>query len=1016
MLRLRTQTRSRTATKGVAVRSNWGTIFRLAVSFFVIAPISLLVLYAFLLANQQIPAAGRCLPQPGIESPAELSDLLLTQDEAARQEAAAMNFAEHGAGHASQPGIQIPAEAFGLPLAQDEIARQYAGASVLLQQGDTVHFDVTIAVEGEFTLAFDVATPSESGSPEGQVRVDNEFPIIDLQRFIFPVYYRSSANTFPKDRYGNDALIGQVRDIRWTRIAARDVNFSQPYPLRVRLSAGEHRFDFTLTDGTLYLGAIYLITFSPYPDYTEYLASHPARDTSGFSLTLEAELPSYKNDTSVRPASSRNLTVTPYDTYCLLLNILGGESWNKSGSAVYYVFAVPEDGLYAITFRARQDTRNNFTVFRRITVNGEVPFEQFNAVPFPYSANWMDVHLGGDTPYRVFLRQGINVLGIEATNAPYLPAIETIEEALLDINTLALEIKRLTGNQRDRYREWDMTNYIPDIQDRLNTIAQNLVDDRDLLLSIDQISSSPEILTYQMAIDNLLFLAANPNRIPIYMKRFSEGTGSAAQLLGSLLPMLQSQPLALDKITIHSVDSVPDTPSVPFITSLLEDFKRFVYSFQPDPYQSIGASAEELEVWVNRPRQYVNLLQLMADVSFTQQTGIPVKFSIMPDESKLVLANAANIQPDLGLGISTNIPYELAIRNALYDLRTFPDFDSFIHIFSPGSLLGYIINDSVYAIPETQDFWVTYYREDILNSLGLPVPHTWNEVIEILPELQRYGMNYNTPLSSGSGQKGYLFTAPYLFNYGAELYSESGFATGLRSDEAVDAIRFMAESFTIYGMPLTTVNFYQDFRYGTLPIGISNYETYIKLLIAAPEISGLWNIDLYPATVLPDGTQNRYITGSAQTSIIFKNTDKPEASWQFLKWWMSTETQTEFQEQLILNYGREYLWFSANLEAFSNLSIPEEHKTVILEQWQWVQEPVRLPGSYMQERELSNIWNRIVFDGINPRVAIDRSIIIINREITRKMEEFGYLEDGKRIREFKVPTIETVIGWMDSTD
>src|SRR5690606_20682729 len=237
---------------------------------------------------------------------------------------------------------------------------------------------------------------------------------------------------------------------------------------------------------------------------------------------------------------------------------------------------------------------------------------------------------------------------------------------------------------------------------------------------------------------------------------------------------------------------------------------------------------DELEVWVNRPRQYVNLLQLMADSTFTPQTGTRVKFSIMPDEAKLILANAADIQPDVALGVSTNNPYELAIRNALYDLRTFPDFDSFIDIYTPGALLGYIINESVYALPETQDFWVTFYREDILNSLDSPVPQTWHEVIEVLPELQRYGMNYNTPLSAGTGQKGYLLTAPYLFNYGAPLYSEGGFATGLQSDEAVAAVRFMADSFTLYGMPLTTVNFYQEFRYGNLPIGISNVETYVK--------------------------------------------------------------------------------------------------------------------------------------------------------------------------------------------
>ncbi|MCC7206091.1 MAG: extracellular solute-binding protein [Anaerolineae bacterium] len=976
------------------MRSKLGSVLRLVLSLVIVLTAILLVAGASLPASSHVPPAADGPPvvraRPVFGQPSD---------------------------GPSQPAIEIRAETFGLPLAEDETARQYAKASVLLQQGDRLAFDVNVPASGEYTLEFDVAAAATVlGSPEGQLQIDGEYPIEDLRRIIFPVFFTNSTNTFPKDRYGNDALIRQVRDVRWSRAAARDVNFSLPYPLRLNLAAGQHHVEFTLNQGALYLGSMYLVAFAPHPDYAAYLDAHPAPEASSFLLTLEAEMPSYKNNTSASPASNRSLTVTPYDTYRLLKNVLGGEQWIRSGSAVYYEFDAPEDGLYAITLRALQNTRSNFTVFRRITINGQVPFEQLNAVPFPNTADWVDVPIGGETPYRIFLRRGVNVLGIEATDSPYQPAIATIQKALLDINALALEIKRLTGNQADPFKEWVISQYIPDIRERLNAIAQDLSEDAGTLIALSQGGASPESLTYQMAIDNILFLASDPDKIPVYMRRFSEGTGSAAQQLGSLLPLLQAQPLALDKVYIHSPENAPHTPGAPLLTSVVEDVRRFVHSFQPDPYQSIGASEGELEVWVNRPRQYVDLLQLMADESFTPVTGVPVKFSIMPQESKLVLANAADIQPDVALGVSTNIPYELAIRNALYDLRSFDDFDSFIRIYSPGALLNYIINDSVYAIPETQDFWVTYYRKDILDSLGIPVPRTWDEVIEILPELQRYGMNYNTPLSSGAGQKDYLFTSPYLFNHGARLYSDDGFATGLQSEEAVAAVKFMAESFTIYGMPLTTSSFYESFRYGTLPIGISNFETYIKLVTAAPEIGGLWAIDLYPATVLPDGTQNRYATGSAQSSLMFKNTNMPEAGWQFLKWWMSTETQIDFQERLMLNYGREYLWNSANLEAFRRLDIPEAHRAVILEQWQWLQEPVRLPGSYMQERELSNAWNRIVFDGVSPRVAIDRAVILINREIARKMEEFGYLRDGQRVREFRIPTIDTVKAWMDHAD
>jgi ABC-type glycerol-3-phosphate transport system substrate-binding protein len=147
---------------------------------------------------------------------------------------------------------------------------------------------------------------------------------------------------------------------------------------------------------------------------------------------------------------------------------------------------------------------------------------------------------------------------------------------------------------------------------------------------------------------------------------------------------------------------------------------------------------------------------------------------------------------------------------------------------------------------------------------------------------------------------------------------------------------------------------------------------------------------------------------------MFAKTKRPEDSWKFMKWWMSTETQVDFQQQLILNYGLEYLWSSANLEAFQYLPIPDEHKAVILEQWKWLQEPVKLPGSYMQERELSDAWNRIVFDGVNPRVAIDKAVVTINREITRKMVELGFLQDGKKVKEFRIPTIDTVKGWMQN--
>jgi len=152
-------------------------------------------------------------------------------------------------------------------------------------------------------------------------------------------------------------------------------------------------------------------------------------------------------------------------------------------------------------------------------------------------------------------------------------------------------------------------------------MADELQADKDALLVINGNLSSQEIMAYQIAIDNIRFLAADPDKVPIYLNRFSEGSGSAAELLGTVLPSLQSQPLSIDKIYIHSADRLPAEVAIPFTTSFLDGIKRFLYSFKPDPYYSIEAGADELSVWVNRPRQYVDLLQTLSDEPLRPKLG-----------------------------------------------------------------------------------------------------------------------------------------------------------------------------------------------------------------------------------------------------------------------------------------------------------------------------------------------------------------------------------------------------------
>ena len=124
---------------------------------------------------------------------------------------------------------------------------------------------------------------------------------------------------------------------------------------------------------------------------------------------------------------------------------------------------------------------------------------------------------------------------------------------------------------------------------------------------------------------------------------------------------------------------------------------------------------------------------------------------------------------------------------------------------------------------------------------------------------------------------------------------------------------------------------------------------------------------------------------------------------------MSEEIQTEFAFTLQSTLGNEYMWNSANVAAYMNAPWPTEHKKIIAEQMNWIYETPRNPGSYMVERELSNAVNAVCLEGSNLRAALDEAIKRIDRELERKLEEFGYIDsEGNMLEPYRIPTIESV--------
>ena len=108
-----------------------------------------------------------------------------------------------------------------------------------------------------------------------------------------------------------------------------------------------------------------------------------------------------------------------------------------------------------------------------------------------------------------------------------------------------------------------------------------------------------------------------------------------------------------------------------------------------------------------------------------------------------------------------------------------------------------------------------------------------------------------------------------------------------------------------------------------------------------------------------------------------------------------------------LSYGPEYRWNTANLKAFEETSYPEEHKQVIREVWEQQKENLQHPASYIVEREISNAFTNVTVNGYTVIEALDASKLVADREIMRKLKEFGYVDsEGNLERNYPIEVME----------
>lgn len=887
-----------------------------------------------------------------------------------------------------------------------------AEAIVLGEEENTVTWTIHVPVTGVYELEIPYyAQEGNEAKIQRRLTIDGAVPFEEANNLcLYRRFVEAQEEIGRKNSIDDEVWPKQNETKLWQTARAADGQGIYVDPLRFYLTEGAHEISLQYVDQPVTLGTLAFVSPASYPTYAQVAASY---DEKGFKaaaedvqVKLQAEDTLWRNDNTIRRESDSDPKTEPRSGANRALNTIGGWRWRMGNASVTWAMEAPEDGLYAITLKVLQNNDAGMPSYRQIQVDGEIPFDELRLYTFPYADSWYGetLHDENGKPFMFYLTKGRHTITMTAKLGPIGDIMTRTEQDTAYLGEVQREIVKITGSAPDYNYEYDLYRTMPELSGQLTDLADRLQKSADIMADISNETTSMEN-NYRQIIDQLRFFAEDVDRIP----RALSDLDNAQSNLGTYISSLEKVPLGVDYIVLHSPEKKIKVETSNFLQRAGVTVENFLASFSKD-YDSVGLIVEEndasarekvvLDVWIGRGTEWGEILKEMADEDFTPKTGIVVNLHVLPtgqlatgSVNTILLSVTSGTAPDVALSVDYNLPGEFAFRDAVVDLTKFEDFDEVASQFYPSSLVPYTYQGGVYALPETMDFTVMIYRQDVLKELGVALPETWTDLYQrVLPRLYENNMAFSMPVdtSVSSNSPGALrsFTM-LLLQMGGDYYVGNGEASALDTPQAYKAFKFWTDMYANYGIDAES-NFFTRVRTGTMPIGIGNYSVYLQLLTSAPELYGRWSIAPVPGTEQADGSISHAVGTTASTAgVILSQSDKQEAAWEFLKWWMSEETQTRYGRELEAILGTGARWNTANVNAFFSLPWDQRHAQIIRAQMENAQEQLIVPGGYFTGRHIVNAWNSVVINNANVRDMLEKAVKDINKELENKRKEFG---------------------------
>ena len=856
----------------------------------------------------------------------------------------------------------------------------------------SVSFTVSVPETALYNFKF-VWRPKASGvNLNLGIMVDGQYLFEGTHSAVFTRRWKNASEEPRSDVQGNQYSQEQIETGEFIEAYFADTTGLVSEPYTFALTAGTHTITLVEPTQSVEIKSISFEAPKVVKSYAEVSSGYNLTENSDLGIiTIQGEDAAVKTSSSIIPKSNNSdASMTPRNAYVMKINHIGGTSWQMPGDEIVWNFNVEKTGYYSLTLRCKQSDLVNGESFRSLKIDGETPFEEAKNLTYAYDTGWKyeTFKSKDETPFYFYLEAGPHTLSMTATTGRQAQYIARLSDIVNVIADEYIKIIMITSENPDLNRDYELFKQIPNFTETLTKIRDDLTTLANDIKRDTGKRSTQYVATMENMARVLGQMLKNPYSAQQYLKDFYSNYTS----LSSWLFDMTKVPLAVDEIQFVPYGQKYEDKTVGFFKKTGFGIIRFFSSFTQDYTLTDNESLEGKErvrMWVNWGQDQTAVLSSIIQDSFTAQTGIPVQLEIV--NASLIYGILANNFPDISLHMARTEPVNLGMRGALYDLTNFSDYQEILTRFQPGAETPYRYQDALYALPDTQTFFMMFYRSDILADLGLKVPNTWDEFLYNATIIQRNNMNVyvpytqitaNTTVNAGLGSLN-LFPTLMAQN-GLSFYNEEHNATALNTKEVIDVFTEWTDLYKDFDL-LYEADFYNRLRTGVMPLGIAPYTTYMTLYSAAPEIRGRWSM----APVPGNEKGERFVAGGGTGCVIVKKSKHKEAAWEFLKWWTSAETQSRYSNNVESLIGVISRTASANVEGLSKLAWDSKDFNIIKNQWSFVRELPEIPGSYYLTRSLDQAFWMVSNGEATPKDAIVKWSKLADDEIDRKIKEYS---------------------------